>query len=106
MNQSRVFALASREEHWGLVVHEAALCGCALMLRHQIGASLDLAHRKNATVFNKTKSFLIEEALQKMLNWSDLEYDNANTTSVALASHFGPGVWARTLEDIIKRAHE
>ena len=32
MNQSKVFALASREEHWGLVVHEAALCGCALLL--------------------------------------------------------------------------
>ena len=33
MNDSKVFVLASREEHWGLVVHEAALCGCALLLQ-------------------------------------------------------------------------
>lgn len=106
MNESRIFALASREEHWGLVVHEASLCGCALLIQQQIGAAFDLAQQGNAVVFKKTNISLIKEAFQKILNWSDSEYDNANTTSVALASHFGPDVWARTLEDIIKRAHE
>lgn len=106
MNESRIFALASREEHWGLVVHEASLCGCALLIQQQIGAAFDLAQQGNAVVFKKTNISLIKEAFLKILNWSELEYENANTASVGLASHFGPDVWARALEDIIKRAYE
>ena len=36
------FCLPSTEEHWGLVVHEAALSGCLLMLSKYIGAADDL----------------------------------------------------------------
>ena len=40
--RARGFVLASKEEHWGLVVHEAALSGCVLLLSNRVGAKLDL----------------------------------------------------------------
>ena len=36
--EARIFCLPSVEEHWGLVVHEAALSGCALLLSDRVGA--------------------------------------------------------------------
>lgn len=40
--ESRIFVLPSVEEHWGLVVHEAALSGCVLLLSNRVGAADDL----------------------------------------------------------------
>ena len=39
--EARIFCLPSLEEHWGLVVHEAALSGCALLLSDRVGAKED-----------------------------------------------------------------
>ena len=39
--EARIFCLPSLEEHWGLVVHEAALSGCALLLSNRVGAKED-----------------------------------------------------------------
>lgn len=40
--EARLFCLPSLTEHWGLVVHEAALSGCVLLLADGIGAADDL----------------------------------------------------------------
>ena len=39
---ARFFCLPSVEEHWGLVVHEAALSGCGLLLSKAVGAAEDM----------------------------------------------------------------
>ena len=49
---ARVFCLPSREEHWGLVVHEAALSGCYLLLSRQVGAALDFIGSHNGVLFD------------------------------------------------------
>ena len=49
--QSRFFVLPSLVEAWGLVVHEAALCGCALILSDTIGSIDDLSNSKNCISF-------------------------------------------------------
>ena len=42
MNNSKVFVLLSKLEHWGTVVCEAAACGMQLLLTHNIGSKDDL----------------------------------------------------------------
>ena len=54
--RARVFCLPSLEEHWGLVVHEAALSGCMLLLSNKVGASEDLIVSNNGFVFNPTNA--------------------------------------------------
>lgn len=39
--EARIFILPSVSEHWGVVVHEAALSGCLLLLSHHIGSADD-----------------------------------------------------------------
>lgn len=50
---ARLFCLPSFDENWGLVVHEAALSGCPLLLSNQIGAADDLlSEGKNGWTFD------------------------------------------------------
>lgn len=102
MNESRVFALASREEHWGLVVHEAALCGCALLLQSGIGSVPDLANGHNAEVFNGTSTETIEAAMMKIMRWEDEKYESASIASQKAAESFGPSYWAHQLIRLLK----
>jgi glycosyltransferase involved in cell wall biosynthesis len=102
MNDSRIFALASREEHWGLVVHEATLCGCALLLQKSIGAVDDLALDGNAVIFERTEVDLIENAFRSVLSWSAAEFVTAAQVSSEVASGFGPDVWAKQFERIVE----
>lgn len=50
--RSRVFCLPSVEEHWGLVVHEAALSGCVLALSNRVGAADDFFAGKSGVLFD------------------------------------------------------
>ena len=51
---ARLFCLPSLWEHWGLVVHEAVLSGCPLLLSRQIGAADDLlVEGKNGWTFDQ-----------------------------------------------------
>jgi glycosyltransferase involved in cell wall biosynthesis len=102
MNRSRVFALASREEHWGLVVHEAALCGCALLLQSHIGAVADLSTSDNAVLFSETAADEIEVAMREIFEWGELEFNRASLSSLALSSGFGPRRWVRQFKQIIE----
>lgn len=102
MNESKVFALASREEHWGLVVHEAALCGCALLLQLKIGSVPDLANNRNAEVFTNTATETIEAAMIKIMGWDDERFESASIASQEVAKLFGPVSWANQLVKILE----
>lgn len=101
MNQSRVFALASREEHWGLVVHEAALCGCVLALQASIGAVADLSSPGNAVYFKETEPEVIAHSLREIMNWTDAHLADGSQESRQLAGNFGPKSWAENLKEIV-----
>ena len=101
MNRSRIFALASREEHWGLVVHEAALCGCALLLQANIGAVPDLSTSGNSVLFSETAASEIEVAMSEIFEWSEMDFNRASSSSLELAGGFGPTRWARQFKQII-----
>ena len=102
MNQSRVFALASREEHWGLVVHEAALSGCALMLQAQIGAAADFASEENAVLFARTNQEDMVSAFREIFQWPAPKFVQASHESQQVASAFGLEKWSKQLEKIVQ----
>lgn len=102
MNQSRILVLPSREEHWGLVVHEAALCGCALALEERIGSAADFTGKWNAVLFKGTKVDEIQNALRSMFEWDNERLDRAAEESICLSKSFGPKIWAKRLEEILR----
>lgn len=82
---ARIFALASLEEHWGLVVHEAALSGCVLLLSRKIGAAADFVGSKNAMVFDEMDVDDMSNKIKKLIAYSESQLEQAQAESLTLA---------------------
>lgn len=92
---ARFFVLPSHVEAWGLVVHEAALAGCGLLLSSAIGSAEDFAD--DATPRFKPGSVdAIERTLDSAAALSAADLDRLQRTSLAKAANFGPERFART----------
>lgn len=91
---ARCLVLPSLEEHWGLVVHEAALSGCALALTRTVGAASDLARPQNALLFAPGDTAALADALAQFAAWDDDRWATAERTSRQLAAAFGPAAFA------------
>lgn len=85
---ARALCLPSCEEHWGLVVHEAALCGCFLLLSNKVGSADDLlSENVNGISFETGKYGAICKALNSFMNMDDAALDSAWEESLRLAGH-------------------
>lgn len=103
MNESRTVILPSREEHWGLVVHEAVLCGCPVVVQKRVGSVPDLTDCTNSVLINETNVESIAGALLKISKWSDEQFEAASSRSVQLAANFGTQHWLESFGKIVSR---
>lgn len=101
LRESRFLILPSFEEHWGLVVHEAALSGCGLIVSDSVGAAPDLVSNTNGVVFKTNSAEALYQALCKVASFSSIELDQICETSQAIGTNFGPDQWAKTFKEII-----
>jgi len=86
---ARAFVLPSVEEHWGLVVHEAALSGCVLCLSNRVGAADDLFDESNGVLFDPYDTRGMADALARVMGFSDDELLRAQGASLKLAGRIG-----------------
>lgn len=101
MRQSRFLVLPSREDHWGLVVHEAALSGCGLIVSDNVGAGADLVTPENGFVHRASSRDALEEAMREGASKSRDWLERVTERSRELATNFGPKVWGKTFEEIV-----
>lgn len=87
--RSRALWLGSHEEHWGLVVHEAALSGCVLALSNRIGAAADLAGADNAVIFDPEDPADMRRAMRHVMDLTDDRLARAQRESLELAGRIG-----------------
>lgn len=99
--QARFLVLPSHEDHWGLVVHEAALSGCGLVLSRNVGARHDLASARNAIIVPPHDAAGLAEGLETAARLADTALDAAGAESLALAARFGPATFAAGLERVL-----
>jgi len=96
--ESSVLLLPSVRDHWGVVAHEAALCGCLIIATRQCGCVDDLVeHGVNGYIMeNCSKSELL-----RALEWHDALTEarmlRGRAVSLAKASFFSPHNWAENL---------
>jgi len=96
--QSRIFALPSVTEAWGLVVHEAALSGCQLLLSDAIGSAPDFATPLNARTFLTGNEKALSEALLALASEANLTA--AQKCSLTMAKSHGPHVFTNQIKTI------
>ena len=87
--RARAFILASKEEHWGLVVHEAALSGCYLMLSDRVGAADDLLGEKNGVKFDPFNLAEMTAAFRRLAEMGEAEWADACAASLKLGQSRG-----------------
>ena len=98
---ARFLALPSHEDHWGLVVHEAAMSGCGLVLSRNVGARLDLASARNAIIVEPRRADQLAAGLLAAAAMDEPALRSAEVESVSLASGFGPAAFASSLETLL-----
>lgn len=99
LRQSRCLVLPSLKEHWGLVVHEAASCGCALALSHTVGSRDDFA----VETFNPRDVKSMENVLRRIAAWPDEQWAKTEAASRQAARNFGPATFASSVQTLIDR---
>jgi glycosyltransferase involved in cell wall biosynthesis len=91
---SRFLVLPSHEDHWGVVVHEAARSGCGLLLSNNVGARDDLANEVNSFCFPPRQPEALAAAILRAASLDDGRLRGVYHESLALAYRFGPGLFA------------
>lgn len=99
-NEARVFVLASKEEHWGVVVHEAALSGCYLLLSDRVGASMDFVDDENGVLFDPFDGRKLEFAMYDVLNARAEDFQKAEAASVRNAKKCSLEAFVRGVQRI------
>ncbi len=102
--EARIFALPSRSEAWGLVVHEAALSGCQLLLSDAIGARHDFAAPDlNAVVVPVGSQVGMAAALLHLAGDDHAALARAQSASLRRARTHGPQAFADRVASIVRR---
>ncbi len=102
--QARIFALPSLSEAWGLVVHEAALSGCQLLLSDAIGSRHDFACPENAQIFKAGDLQDLQSALLKLTSMNSDELKVAQQVSTTLAKSHGPLIFSKNIAAIYRNS--
>lgn len=100
LRQAPVLVLPSSAEPWGVVVHEAALTGCFLVLSDAVGAQYDLASPINAIVVPSGSSQSLTAGLITAADQIRDAPAQVQSMSELLAGAFGPVTFARSVRQI------
>ena len=84
-NQSLFFVLPSLKDHWPLVVHEASLCGCFLLLSERVGNIPEFAKNSNSVIFNPRSLNSVKNSLELAMNLNINKLTRANKQGEILA---------------------
>lgn len=99
--EARFFVLPSLREAWGLVVHEAALCGCGLILSDAIGSADDLSTSRNSVRFRAGDDDSLVRALVDAADRDATWLAAAEAESRTLSSFFGPQRFAAEVANLV-----
>ena len=100
---ARFFVLPSLIEAWGLVVHEAAMSGCGLILSDKIGSAADLSNSNNAFRFVAGDENAILSALHKAANCDEEQLLTMESESRRLGALFGPRRFGSAVHTLIRK---
>ena len=104
--QCSVFILPSRFEPWGVVVHEIAAAGLALILSDSVGSkNYFLAESKNGFSFKSKDIKELNNTLKKIINLSPEKLLEMGNLSHQLAQNINKEKWINNLFEIYNDAY-
>jgi glycosyltransferase involved in cell wall biosynthesis len=101
MLEAAVFVLPSKYEPWGVVLHEAALCGCFLIATDKVGASDQLIQNEVNGLVCRSDSISIEASLRDVVSRDFSLVVDSGKTSEQLAKALNPNLTAKYLRQLV-----
>lgn len=97
-----VFCLPSDHEHWGVVIHEAAAAGSALLISDSCGAaSAFLISGYNGYAFRSAEFQDLRDKLQNLILADDEQLRKMGKASQELAETISHNKWVATLNSVL-----
>jgi glycosyltransferase involved in cell wall biosynthesis len=98
MAKAGALVLPSREEPWGVVVHEAATAGLPVICTHQCGSGAELVRSLyNGLLFEAGDVVHLAALMATLSAKGDAELAEMGRRSHELSRQFTPELWARRL---------
>ena len=101
MRKSRFLILPTYSDHWPLVVNEATLCGCGLIISNIVGNRPELSNKKNSFLCDVASTSTLTKCLQEASVLSDRKLDIMFRESIKLGSKFTISNWVNSYYKII-----
>ena len=103
MQNSRFLILPTLTDHWPLVVNEAALSGCGLILSDRVGNKSEFVGKNNGIVYEveQDKDLLLKMIL--MANQSDEILNQISKESRMLGENYTPTYWSFQFNNILEK---
>ena len=101
MRKSRFLVLPTYSDHWPLVVNEATLCGCGLIITNIVGNRPELSNKKNSFLCDVASTSTLTKCLQEASVLSDRKLDIMFRESIKLGSKFTISNWVNSYYKII-----
>jgi glycosyltransferase involved in cell wall biosynthesis len=93
--------LPSVVDHWGMVLSEAAACGCILIATKDCGAAFDLIiHRKNGYILQDNSPECINKSIEWLCSLSNLQISIGQKTSLDMVKSYGTKRFVESLEKL------
>ena len=99
---ARLFILPSRNDNWGVALHEAALSRCLLAASSTVGATSELMPEDSPLKFSPGSAAAIRDALKHASTLSDKATDALADASHGRAHGFGPARFAREVAGFVE----
>ncbi len=102
LNESKFLILPSNYEAWGLVVHEALLCGLPVISTYQCGAAIDfIEDGVNGFLFQAGDKAKLKSILMKITAMNDSEYQNFSDQAIIASRKVSFENWSTTLTNFV-----
>lgn len=99
---ARLFILPSRNDNWGVALHEAALSRCLLAASSTVGATAELMPEDSPLKFASGSAVAIRDALRHASVLTDEAIDTLADAAHARAGDFGPARFAREVAGFVQ----
>jgi glycosyltransferase involved in cell wall biosynthesis len=102
LKEAKFLILPSNYEAWGLVVHEALLCGLPVISTYQCGAAIDFIEDGiNGFLFQSGDKAKLKSIFKKITSMSDAEYQNFSDQAILASRKVSLANWSATLTSFV-----
>jgi glycosyltransferase involved in cell wall biosynthesis len=103
LNDAKFLILPSNYEAWGLVVHEALLCGLPVISTYQCGAASDFIEDDvNGFLFNARDTQELKLIFQKISKLNNDDYQILSKNALIASAKLSVSNWSTTLNSFVR----